>query len=314
MYSVPGRSVQRFLQARLQVWHPMHLSRWKTMETWARIFMRTPLPLRLAFELMHNYVGVAIRARRTVVVEAIAVVRVSTGHQHGLETHAGQAVGPSGTPVFANGRFRKRDGSLRSMVKDAEAARNAGADHGPGDDHAIVVVGFHPVVVEDVDLGAVLVVEPERLHSAGKRQHAQVIVIRRVDVPLAVRGDAGQGDGFVDRLAPHKIEAVFERDARLEGRARLPECAVGFVILVKLLASGERTPGYQPLHVLDKAAVGAALVHDARPAGAGQNTARLSGQIAEAVMDPAVPLSQVRQRQSHAPLPVQESPIGYFPV
>ncbi len=31
MYSVPGRSVHTFLQATEHVWHPMHLSRWKTM-------------------------------------------------------------------------------------------------------------------------------------------------------------------------------------------------------------------------------------------------------------------------------------------
>src|SRR3972149_8703142 len=35
MYSVPRRSVQMFLQAMLHVWHPMHLSRWKTIETCA---------------------------------------------------------------------------------------------------------------------------------------------------------------------------------------------------------------------------------------------------------------------------------------
>src|SRR5215469_14548662 len=42
MYSVPARSVQRFLQAKLQVWQPMHLSRWKTMETCARTFILPP--------------------------------------------------------------------------------------------------------------------------------------------------------------------------------------------------------------------------------------------------------------------------------
>src|SRR5581483_9279160 len=36
MYSVPLRSVQMFLHAMEQVWHPMHLSRWKTMEIWDR--------------------------------------------------------------------------------------------------------------------------------------------------------------------------------------------------------------------------------------------------------------------------------------
>src|SRR5215475_12437663 len=39
MYSVPARSVQMFLQAMLHVWHPMHLSRWKTIE----ICMRTSM-------------------------------------------------------------------------------------------------------------------------------------------------------------------------------------------------------------------------------------------------------------------------------
>src|SRR5574340_385115 len=39
MYSVPLRSVQMFLQAMLQVWHPMHLSRWKTIDTCERTSM-----------------------------------------------------------------------------------------------------------------------------------------------------------------------------------------------------------------------------------------------------------------------------------
>src|SRR5690348_14417187 len=37
MYSVPLRSVQMFLHAMVQVWHPMHLSRWKTIATCDRI-------------------------------------------------------------------------------------------------------------------------------------------------------------------------------------------------------------------------------------------------------------------------------------
>ena len=39
MYSAPLRSVQMFLQAMLQVWQPMHLSRWNTIDTCARTFM-----------------------------------------------------------------------------------------------------------------------------------------------------------------------------------------------------------------------------------------------------------------------------------
>src|SRR3990170_8940539 len=39
MYSVPLRSVQMFLQAIEQVWQPMHLSRWKTIEICERTFI-----------------------------------------------------------------------------------------------------------------------------------------------------------------------------------------------------------------------------------------------------------------------------------
>ena len=43
MYSVPLRSVQMFLQAMLQVWQPMHLSRWNTIEICARTSMMSSL-------------------------------------------------------------------------------------------------------------------------------------------------------------------------------------------------------------------------------------------------------------------------------
>ena len=39
MYSAPLRSVQMFLQAIEHVWQPMHLSRWNTIDTCARISM-----------------------------------------------------------------------------------------------------------------------------------------------------------------------------------------------------------------------------------------------------------------------------------
>src|SRR5512138_1823764 len=42
MYSVPLRSVQMFLQAMEQVWQPMHLSRWKTIEICERTFIALP--------------------------------------------------------------------------------------------------------------------------------------------------------------------------------------------------------------------------------------------------------------------------------
>src|SRR5689334_24909750 len=47
MYSVPLRSVQMFLHAIVQVWQPMHLSRWKTIATCDRIsivVLLVPIP------------------------------------------------------------------------------------------------------------------------------------------------------------------------------------------------------------------------------------------------------------------------------
>ncbi len=38
-YSTPSRLVQTFLHVTEQVWQPMHLSRFKTMPTWERIFI-----------------------------------------------------------------------------------------------------------------------------------------------------------------------------------------------------------------------------------------------------------------------------------
>ncbi len=38
-YSTPGRLVHTFLQVTLQVWQPMHLSRFSTMPICARTFM-----------------------------------------------------------------------------------------------------------------------------------------------------------------------------------------------------------------------------------------------------------------------------------
>jgi hypothetical protein len=38
---MPSRLVHTFLQVTEQVWQPMHLSRFKTIAIWARIFMAT---------------------------------------------------------------------------------------------------------------------------------------------------------------------------------------------------------------------------------------------------------------------------------
>src|SRR5215469_1752977 len=102
MYSVPRRSVQMFLQAIEQVWQPMHLSRWNTIETCERtfiLFVRCLIvsgsPLELPFQfrkLAHEHVGVAVAARRPPIVEVKGELPITAGHQVRLQARPGQAV------------------------------------------------------------------------------------------------------------------------------------------------------------------------------------------------------------------------------
>src|SRR3972149_3511303 len=103
MYSVPLRSVQMFLQATEQVWQPMHLSRWKTIETCARMFMPPPFPRRRLplepLELAHDRIGVAGEdPDRAPVVEAVRELRLAAGEQDGVDPRAREAVVAASAP------------------------------------------------------------------------------------------------------------------------------------------------------------------------------------------------------------------------
>src|SRR5512142_2096568 len=79
MHPVPLRSVQMFLQAMEQVWQPMHLSRWNTIEICDRTFIvisspRLPLEFR---QLAHEHVGVAIAPGRAPIIEVVSELAVA---------------------------------------------------------------------------------------------------------------------------------------------------------------------------------------------------------------------------------------------
>src|SRR5579885_800078 len=124
------------------------------------------LPLRLTFKFVNNDVGVPIRARWAVVIEAVAIVCVSPGHQHWLQAHTRQAVGSSRAPIFAHRGFRERNCPLWCVIENANSSRDASADDGARHHDAVVVVSFHPIVVENTNLGAVLIIQPEWLDSS----------------------------------------------------------------------------------------------------------------------------------------------------
>src|SRR5512142_1661162 len=127
MYSVPRRSVQMFLQAIEQVWHPMHLSRWKTMDTCDLTFIRFPgsgvhdgwwtvVRGRLPYELRkfaHEHVRVAVGAGRPPVIEVVGKLAIPADHEVRLQAGAREAVVPAGAAVVAQRRLRNRIGALR---------------------------------------------------------------------------------------------------------------------------------------------------------------------------------------------------------
>src|SRR3989337_1561389 len=86
MDSAPRRSVQMFLQEILQVWHPMHLSRWNTITSCARTSIASPP------QLSDDDIAVAVHPGRPPVVEVVTELGVTAQHQRRLEADAGQAV------------------------------------------------------------------------------------------------------------------------------------------------------------------------------------------------------------------------------
>src|SRR5215472_6559041 len=118
MYSVPLRSVQMFLQAIEQVWQPMHLSRWNTIETCERTFMIVfPSLVRVRgsngspfqfWKLAHQHMSVSVASRRSPIVEVKSKLPISAGHQVRLQTCSSEAVVASGAtmPAQRGGRHR----------------------------------------------------------------------------------------------------------------------------------------------------------------------------------------------------------------
>src|SRR5690606_2741702 len=83
MYSAPGRFVQVLLQVTLQVWHPMHLSKFMTMAICALIFK----PVNL-LHLTDRNIDIPLVSDRSVIVEAIAELGVAAYHLRWLNVNS----------------------------------------------------------------------------------------------------------------------------------------------------------------------------------------------------------------------------------
>src|SRR5689334_7565033 len=156
MYSAPLRLVHTFLHATLHVWHPRHLSRWKTEAIWDRTFMGdSPLQFR---KFPHQNGRIAIAANRAPVVEVVRELRVATRHQVWLQSRPGQAVVAARPAASPQWRSRHADGPLGRMVLTADSTGNPRRDDGARHHDAVVVVGLDPVVVSDPERRRIVIV------------------------------------------------------------------------------------------------------------------------------------------------------------
>src|SRR5512134_2978251 len=160
MYSAPRRSVQMFLQEILQVWHPMHLSRWNTITSCARTSIASPP------QLSDDDMAVAVHPGRPPVVEVEAELGVTAEHQRRLEADAGEAVVHT-APSSALFRPLDVEGPLRRVIHDRRTRRDPGRDDRPADDDAVGVVDLDRIVVPDPGLRRVPGIQPDHLPAAG---------------------------------------------------------------------------------------------------------------------------------------------------
>ena len=200
------------------------------------------------------------------------------------------------------------------MIVQTHARLHAGTDVDARDDHAVVVVHLHPIIVHETDFFRVLVVDPDGIHAARERQHAVVVLVGRVDVPLAVRRDVIQHKALVVHGAVDDVACGARVQFRLEGRQVFAEVQIPRMVNIEVLASCQSAPGDEALNVDAPGGVGAPVVDHARPAGADQRAAHLPRQVVEGHVDAAHFFGEVRQRESDAFLFVLERFVRDFAV
>ncbi|MNL15320.1 hypothetical protein D3C87_1363010 [compost metagenome] len=132
------------------------------------------------------------------------------------------------------------------VIHQAHALRHALGHHHPGGQRAVHVENFHPVVVPDAVGTGLGLRDPHVRAAAREREHAQVVRVGGVDAPLLVRGDPVQHQlrVAVGLPAQHRRHRAGV-DGRLVDAGALAKVEHPAVVLVELLAPGQRAPGNQ---------------------------------------------------------------------
>ena len=156
-------------------------------------------------------------------------------------------------------------------------------DDGAGGQRAVDVEDLDPVIVDEAGCLRVGLGYPHHRTAAIERQHQEVVGIRGMDPPLLMRRDEIKDDLFVS-VGADILDAKdrLHVDRRFPGDEPLTEGPHPQMVLIKLLAAGQRPPRDQLVDVGVAGVVADLLALDAGPGRRRNDLARLGLDVAKA--------------------------------
>ena len=195
------------------------------------------------------------------------------------------------------GGFRRRrvHQFFLRVVHQNHGFGNALAHNHAAGNRTVGVEHFHPVVIHQPCFLGIDFRNPHVRAATREREHAQVFRIGAVDTPFLVRREEVERDFriAVGHFAQEFLGGFGVHGGAVHAEGRT-EIAHPFVVLVKLLAAGERAPRNQLVHVGIAGGVAHFFALHARPNRRGNNLARLGDDVAEADLRVLAGVNQVR--------------------
>ena len=137
--------------------------------------------------LFDHDMRVAVGRDRPPIIKVITKLAVAAAQKVRFQMDSRHTIVSSRALVASDLGFGNADGTFRHVINNTDSLGNTGADNGPGAIDAVVVEHLDPVVIFDAEFLGIDLAHPARFASAGQGQHPEVVAIRRVDVPFAVR-------------------------------------------------------------------------------------------------------------------------------
>ena len=126
--------------------------------------------------LANNDINIALIAGRAVVIETLAELTIAANHMRRFHVNArGSVMGAAASA--ADFRHRNVDMTVLRVIHEHNVARQSGADDCAGNDNAIAIINFAPVVIFNDDFSRILFIEPNRLPVSEQRQKLLTVEI-----------------------------------------------------------------------------------------------------------------------------------------